>query len=169
MRTIASLGLAGLYVVGSIGFAQAAARIADGGAAQIAAPFPGEREFVACARPVNGKPRIETGSTRPEILDLIAWLSNMSCRRIVISAAASLDGRRVAFQSHPRTPTEAYRFFYAALQALDLGLTVMASGDALQIVRSHSEQLAHDPRGRRPPARPRSLACGMPSPRRSSP
>ena len=128
MRTVATLGLVMCFHVGA-----GEPVLAHGNTAPAARrPYPGEREFMSCARPAS-RGKLDIGSREPELLDLIAWISNMGCRRFVIATTTSLQGRRVGIPSAPHNHSEAYRLFYAALQSLDLGLSVVPAGESLRI------------------------------------
>jgi hypothetical protein len=84
----------------------------------------------------------ELRAAEPEILDLVAWISNMGCRRFLIGTRASLEGRRVPIRARPTDARDAYRVFYRALQSLSPGLTVVPAGDDLRITESAPPPLA---------------------------
>jgi len=129
---MASVGLVMCMAVGVGPAAVARGPAAGSPPPAVRSPYPGEREFASCSRPAGGG-KLDIGSREPEMLELIAWISNMGCRRFVLATAAPLQGRRVGVPSTPRSHVEAYRVFYAALQSLDLGLTVVPAGDSLRI------------------------------------
>src|SRR5262245_26682034 len=82
---------------------------------------PGEKEFNRCIRmPANRKFKL---NLKPEVemLDLIHWISSVTCTQFLVPNTVPLQGRKVTVVApEPVTPTDAYRLFYAALEAVNL-------------------------------------------------
>lgn len=114
---------------GAITLAQAPTMTVDGVAA-----FPGEKEFNQC-RKLPPSQRIVKLNLKPDtdILDLIGWISSITCTQFIYTSATQISGKKVTVISPERiTPAEAYRLFYAALDSV--GLTVEPTGRFLRII-----------------------------------
>jgi general secretion pathway protein D len=97
--------------------------------------LPGKTEFNQCKKLRAGK-RIVKLNLKPdsEISDLIAWISSISCKGILI-AGPPIAGKKVTILSPQAiTPEEAYSLFLGALDSV--GLTVEPMGDFLRVIET---------------------------------
>jgi general secretion pathway protein D len=104
-------------------------------AAESATELPAKTEFNQC-KPLRAGKRIVKLNLKPdsEISDLIAWISSITCKGILI-AGTPIQGKKVTILSpQPITPEEAFSLFLGALDAV--GLTIEPMGNFLRVIES---------------------------------
>ena len=70
-----------------------------------------------------------------EMLDLISWISAITCRQFIVPGSVPSAGKTVTVISpRPITAAEAYQLFLAALDSV--GLTVYPSGKVLRVIET---------------------------------
>jgi len=70
-----------------------------------------------------------------DLVDLVSWISAITCRQFIIPGSIPAQSRTVTIVSpQPITAAEAYDLFLDALNAV--GLTVYRSGGALLVVET---------------------------------
>jgi general secretion pathway protein D len=87
-------------------------------------------------KPLRAGKRIVKLNLKPdsEISDLIAWISSITCKGILI-AGTPIQGKKVTILSpQPITPEEAFSLFVGALDAV--GLTIEPMGNFLRVIES---------------------------------
>ncbi len=96
--------------------------------------LPGEKLFNSCMKMPRGK-RVVKLNLKPdtEILDLIGWISSITCTQFLMGGNLGLAGKKVTIIAPQLiTPEEAYALFLAALESSQL--TVEPVGKFLRIV-----------------------------------
>jgi len=94
---------------------------------------PGQAAFNQCRKLPAGKKVKFTLKPESELIDLIGWISAMTCKKFIVPQ--NIRSQKVTIVSPtPVTPDEGYRLFLSALNSI--GLTVAPAGDALQVVET---------------------------------
>ena len=83
-------------------------------------------------QPLGARFRI-TLEREAQLVDLVRWMSSISCTKFVWGAGVR-DGKVTVVSPEPVTIQQAYAAFYAALETM--GLTVEQSGSYLKVVES---------------------------------
>jgi len=116
--------------------------------------LPGEKEFNQCRKLPAGK-RIVKLNFKPdsEISDVVAWISSISCRGILIAGPPILGKKVTILSPQLITPEEAYSLFLGALDSV--GLTVEPMGKFLRVIETSRVRFSPMPlykSGEQPPA-----------------
>jgi general secretion pathway protein D len=70
-----------------------------------------------------------------EVVDLVAWISAITCKHFIVPGSVPSQGKAVTIVSpRPITAAEAYHLFLAALDSV--GLTVYPSGQVLRVIET---------------------------------
>jgi len=107
--------------------------------APVSAPRAGERpkpsDGDTCHRLPPGKRLKLNLKPNTDLVDLVSWISAITCRQFIIPGSIPAQSRTVTIVSpQPITAAEAYDLFLDALNAV--GLTVYRSGGALLVVET---------------------------------
>lgn len=123
-RTLAALLL---LVTATVGPAAAAAGVR----ASAPAPTAGE----SCRRLPEGKRLRLNLKPNTELVDLISWISAITCKPFIVPGTIPSQGKTVTIIApQPITTAEAYELFLAALDSV--GLTVYPSGGFLRVIET---------------------------------
>jgi hypothetical protein len=101
-------------------------------------------EFNKC-KPLRPGKRMVKLNLKPdsEISDLIAWISSITCKGIVI-AGPPIQGKKVTILSPQLiTPEEAFSLFLGALDSV--GLTVETMGNFLRVIETSRARFSPTP------------------------
>ncbi|HEY0713154.1 MAG TPA: secretin N-terminal domain-containing protein, partial [Polyangia bacterium] len=119
------------FVCTAVATRPALAQVAPGRAV----PVVGEAQFNRCVRLPSGRRVRVTLKPETEILDVIAWISGITCKGFISATGLSLAGRKVTVLSPDElTVAEAYRLFLALLDSVQL--TVEPSGAFLRVIEA---------------------------------
>jgi type II secretory pathway component GspD/PulD (secretin) len=126
-KTLAGLSLLIAVAVSPTRLARAAERSAP----RAASPSSGD----SCRRLPEGKRlRLNLKPNTP-LIDLVSWISAISCKQFVVPGELSSQSKTVTIVApQPITVAEAYDLFLAALDAV--GLTVYRSENVLRVVET---------------------------------
>jgi general secretion pathway protein D len=70
-----------------------------------------------------------------EVVDLVSWISAITCKHFIVPGSVPSQGKAVTIVSpRPITAAEAYHLFLAALDSV--GLTVYPSGKVLRVIET---------------------------------
>jgi len=89
----------------------------------------------SCRRLPEGKRLRLNLKPNTELVDLISWISAITCKRFIVPGTIPSQGKTVTIIApQPITTVEAYDLFLAALDSV--GLTVYASGGFLRVIET---------------------------------
>ena len=115
-----------LLVTATVGPAAAAGERTSGPAAMAGA---------SCRRLPEGKRLRLNLKPNTELVDLISWISAITCKPFIVPGTIPSQGKTVTIIApQPITTAEAYELFLAALDSV--GLTVYASGGFLRVIET---------------------------------
>ena len=102
------------------------------------APGPSvDKDFNTCRKPPDRKQLVKL-TLKPDttVDDLVVWISSVTCRQFVWSAAVATRSKKVTIVAPlPLTTSQAFGLFLNALDSI--GLTVEPSGSYWRIVETH--------------------------------
>lgn len=123
--------LAALLLLAAILAPPAAARAAERPVAAAAAPGPGD----SCRRLPAGKRLKLNLKPNTDLVDLVSWISAITCKQFILPGALPAGSRTVTIVSpQPITVPEAYALFLDALDSV--GLTVYSAGKVLRVIET---------------------------------
>jgi len=136
-RMLAALLLLVAATVGPAAAARAGARaaapevVAARGGARSATPEAGD----SCRRLPAGKRLRLNLKPNTELVDLISWISAITCKHFVVPGTIPSQGKTVTIIApQPITAAEAYDLFLDALDSV--GFTVYSSGRVLRVIET---------------------------------
>jgi type II secretory pathway component GspD/PulD (secretin) len=89
----------------------------------------------SCRRLPEGKRLKLNLKPNTELVDLISWISAITCKPFIVPGTIPSQGKTVTIVApQPITTAEAYDLFLAALDSV--GLTVYASGGFLRVIET---------------------------------
>jgi type II secretory pathway component GspD/PulD (secretin) len=100
-----------------------------------AAAVPGSSSGDTCRRLPEGKRLKLALKPNTDVVDLVAWISAITCKQFVIPGTIPSQSKTVTIIAPQMiTPAEAYSLFLGALDSV--GLTVYADGNILRVVET---------------------------------
>jgi hypothetical protein len=113
--------------------APASAARAAGRPAAVAIVAPGGGD--ACRRLPPGKRLKLNLKPNTELVDLVSWISAITCRQFILPGTIPAQGKTVTIIApQPITASEAYDLFLDALDSV--GMTVYASGKVMRLIET---------------------------------
>jgi general secretion pathway protein D len=100
-----------------------------------AASVPASTAGGSCRRLPEGKRLKLNLKPNTELVDLISWISAITCKSFIVPGTIPSQGKTVTIVApQPITTAEAYDLFLSALDSV--GLTVYASGGFLRVIET---------------------------------
>jgi type II secretory pathway component GspD/PulD (secretin) len=117
---------------------------AAGERASAPATAPVSTEGDSCRKLPQGKRLRLNLKPNTELVDLISWISAITCKPFIVPGTIPAHGKTVTIIApQPITTAEAYDLFLAALDSV--GLTVYASGGFLRVIETSKVKSAPIP------------------------
>jgi len=111
------------------------ATVGPAAAARERASAPASTAGESCRRLPEGKRLRLNLKPNTELIDLISWISAITCKPFIVPGTIPSQGKTVTIVApQPITTAEAYDLFLAALDSV--GLTVYASGGFLRVIET---------------------------------
>jgi general secretion pathway protein D len=111
------------------------ATVGPAAAARERASAPASTAGESCRRLPEGKRLRLNLKPNTELVDLISWISAITCKRFIVPGTIPSQGKTVTIIApQPITTAEAYDLFLSALDSV--GLTVYASGGFLRVIET---------------------------------
>src|SRR4051794_22319022 len=111
------------------------ATVGPAAAARERASAPASTAGESCRRLPEGKRLRLNLKPNTELVDLISWISAITCKPFIVPGTIPSQGKTVTIIApQPITAVEAYELFLAALDSV--GLTVYASGGFLRVIET---------------------------------
>jgi type II secretory pathway component GspD/PulD (secretin) len=128
--------LAALLLLVTAAMGPAAAAWAGGRApAAPVAPAPSLAEGDGCRKLSPGKRLKLNLKPNTELVDLVSWISSITCKQFIVPGGIAAQSRTVTIVSpQPITVAEAYKLFLDALDSV--GFTIYASGKVLRLIET---------------------------------
>jgi general secretion pathway protein D len=124
--------------------ARAAERSAPAATARAASTAPAESGGDSCRRFAGGKRLKLNLKPNTELVDLVSWISAITCKQFIVPGTLPLHGKTVTIIApQPITVREAYDLFLDALDSV--GLTVYPSGKVLRVIETSKVRSAPIP------------------------
>jgi type II secretory pathway component GspD/PulD (secretin) len=99
------------------------------------APAPASEPGDACRKMPAGKRLKLNLKPNTEVVDLVSWISAITCKRFIVPGNLPAQGKTVTIVApQPITAAEAYDLFLDALDSV--GLTVYSAGRTLRLIET---------------------------------